>query len=89
MAESPARTAPLPPEEKRQASDVLVDWFLEQYHLDFLSDALNAGATEVPAWQPHMGHRAQAAADAEKVLSALLAEGFVVMSAARGDRGAL
>lgn len=59
-------------EETRQtATKAIAAWFIDQYHAASLIEDIEAGRTEPTPWEPHIGHHAQAHANAEAILDSL------------------
>lgn len=49
---------------------------IAEYHADYLTDCLHGGVQAEP-WEPHVGQRAQAKANAERYLAALTRDDLV------------
>ena len=47
-------------------------WFLAEWHAEYLAECLNLGTTPDPEWEPHAGMRWQAAANADRLMTAAL-----------------
>jgi len=60
-------------------------WNIAQYHCDYLADCLNTGVQPEP-WEPHVGERAQAKADAERLVATLNDEGLLPVAALVAER---
>lgn len=55
---------------------IIAMWFLSDYRADYLMGCLNSGTQPDPAWAPHVGHIAQAEANAENIEGRLTDAGY-------------
>lgn len=74
------RPEPLAEEELAEIDPLALaeEWFIGEYHAEHLADRLNNGDRgDGSVWEPHVGQRAQARADAERIIAAIGADRLI------------